>query len=61
MSKLLLLLLLLLSANFVRRLLLQLFQFARNHRGLYQNSVPSAGKFYASSGDEVADQYSSIM
>lgn len=34
------------------RLLLQLFQFAQNHRGLYQNSVPSAGNFYRSSGDE---------
>jgi hypothetical protein len=32
---------------------LQLFSFAKNHRGLYQNSVPGAAKFYASSGDEV--------
>ncbi|XP_020086791.1 endoglucanase 13-like [Ananas comosus] len=30
----------------------QLFDFARNHRGLYQNSVPVAGKYYSSSGDE---------
>uniref|UniRef100_J3M3N4 Endoglucanase n=1 Tax=Oryza brachyantha TaxID=4533 RepID=J3M3N4_ORYBR len=30
----------------------QLFEFAKNHRGLYHNSVPSAAKFYASSGDE---------
>ncbi|XP_072960101.1 endoglucanase 13-like [Typha angustifolia] len=30
----------------------QLFDFARNHRGLYQNSVPAAGKSYASSGDD---------
>lgn len=30
----------------------QLFQFAQNHRGLYQSSVPSAGNFYRSSGDE---------
>ncbi|CAM0958146.1 unnamed protein product [Alopecurus aequalis] len=29
-----------------------LFEFAKNHRGLYQNSVPSAGSFYRSSGDE---------
>jgi hypothetical protein len=48
--------LLILAANFVSRLLLQLFQFAQNHRGLYQYSVPSAVKFYASSDDEVADQ-----
>jgi hypothetical protein len=32
---------------------LQLFRFAKNHRGLYQNSVPGAAKFYPSSGDEV--------
>nr|AGG19097.1 cellulase [Zea mays] len=31
----------------------QLFSFAKNHRGLYQNSVPGAAKFYASSGDEM--------
>ncbi|XBJ22588.1 hypothetical protein VPH35_000959 [Triticum aestivum] len=30
----------------------QLFQFAKNHRGLYQNSIPSARSFYSSSGDE---------
>ncbi|KAJ3688114.1 hypothetical protein LUZ61_017278 [Rhynchospora tenuis] len=30
----------------------QLFDFARNHRGLYQNSVPVAGIFYSSSGDD---------
>ncbi|KAJ1695580.1 hypothetical protein LUZ63_012278 [Rhynchospora breviuscula] len=30
----------------------QLFDFARNHRGLYQNSVPVAGVFYSSSGDD---------
>uniref|UniRef100_A0ACD5ZQX3 Uncharacterized protein n=1 Tax=Avena sativa TaxID=4498 RepID=A0ACD5ZQX3_AVESA len=30
----------------------QLFEFAKNHRGLYQNSVPSAGNFYHSSSDE---------
>uniref|UniRef100_A0ACD5TY72 Uncharacterized protein n=1 Tax=Avena sativa TaxID=4498 RepID=A0ACD5TY72_AVESA len=30
----------------------QLFEFAKNHRGLYQNSVPSAGNFYRSSSDE---------
>ncbi|CAN6340477.1 unnamed protein product [Urochloa humidicola] len=30
----------------------QLFSFARNHRGLYHNSVPDAAKFYPSSGDE---------
>ncbi|CAN6349596.1 unnamed protein product [Urochloa humidicola] len=30
----------------------QLFRFARNHRGLYHNSVPGAAKFYPSSGDE---------
>ena len=41
------------SANFLSDLLLQLFQFAKNHRGLYQNSIPSARSFYSSSGDEV--------
>ncbi|XP_051227686.1 endoglucanase 14-like [Lolium perenne] len=30
----------------------QLFEFAKNHRGLYQNSVPSVRSFYSSSGDE---------
>ncbi|KAJ1261438.1 hypothetical protein BS78_09G029500 [Paspalum vaginatum] len=30
----------------------QLFRFVKNHRGLYHNSVPSAGKFYPSSGAE---------
>ncbi|XP_062173735.1 endoglucanase 13-like [Alnus glutinosa] len=30
----------------------QLYDFARNHRGLYQNSIPVAGKFYSSSGFE---------
>ncbi|KAI5017263.1 hypothetical protein ZWY2020_037641 [Hordeum vulgare] len=30
----------------------QLFQFAKNHRGLYQNSIPSSRSFYSSSGDE---------
>ncbi|KAJ8476759.1 hypothetical protein OPV22_020486 [Ensete ventricosum] len=30
----------------------QLLDFARNHRGLYQNSVPQAGQFYSSSGDD---------
>ncbi|XP_042515634.1 endoglucanase 13-like [Macadamia integrifolia] len=30
----------------------QLFDFARNHQGLYQNSIPVAGKFYSSSGYE---------
>ena len=44
------------SANFLSDLLLQLFQFAKNHRGLYQNSIPSARSFYSSSGDEVAHQ-----
>jgi hypothetical protein len=38
-------------ANFVIHL--QLFEFAKNHRGLYQNSVPSVRSFYSSSGDEV--------
>ncbi|KAI4365274.1 hypothetical protein MLD38_021271 [Melastoma candidum] len=28
----------------------QLFDFASNHQGLYQSSIPSAGGFYASSG-----------
>ncbi|KAI6706354.1 hypothetical protein NL676_009316 [Syzygium grande] len=28
----------------------QLFDFARNHPGQYQNSIPVAGKFYSSSG-----------
>lgn len=28
----------------------QLFDFARNHQGLYQSSIPSAGGFYASNG-----------
>jgi hypothetical protein len=32
---------------------MQLYDFARNHRGLYQNSIPVAGKFYSSSGFEV--------
>uniref|UniRef100_A0A0D3G2U0 Endoglucanase n=1 Tax=Oryza barthii TaxID=65489 RepID=A0A0D3G2U0_9ORYZ len=43
------------DANFSSTLLVhakQLFEFAKNHRGLYHNSVPSAAKFYASSGDE---------
>ncbi|KAF6993545.1 hypothetical protein CFC21_010422 [Triticum aestivum] len=30
----------------------QLFQFARNHRGLYHNSIPSTRGFYSSSSDE---------
>ncbi|CAK9172116.1 unnamed protein product [Ilex paraguariensis] len=30
----------------------QLFDFAINHRGQYQNSIPVAGKFYSSSGYE---------
>ncbi|KAG2624395.1 hypothetical protein PVAP13_3KG126800 [Panicum virgatum] len=30
----------------------QLFRFAKNRRGLYHNSVPGAGEFYPSSGDE---------
>ncbi|EXB55167.1 Endoglucanase 13 [Morus notabilis] len=30
----------------------QLFNFARKHPGLYQNSIPEAGKIYASSGYE---------
>ncbi|KAH6787327.1 glycosyl hydrolase 9B10 [Perilla frutescens var. hirtella] len=30
----------------------QLFEFARNHRGQYQNSIPAAGQFYSSSGYE---------
>ncbi|KAF8402624.1 hypothetical protein HHK36_010713 [Tetracentron sinense] len=30
----------------------QLFDFGRNHPGMYQNSIPVAGKFYASSGYE---------
>ncbi|KAI4989046.1 hypothetical protein ZWY2020_036363 [Hordeum vulgare] len=29
-----------------------LFQFAKNHRGLYQNNIPSSKNFYSSSGDE---------
>ncbi|XP_058724143.1 endoglucanase 13-like [Vicia villosa] len=28
----------------------QLFDFANNHQGLYQNSIPPAGKIYSSSG-----------
>uniref|UniRef100_A0A0E0KY14 Endoglucanase n=1 Tax=Oryza punctata TaxID=4537 RepID=A0A0E0KY14_ORYPU len=43
------------DANYASTLLVhakQLFEFAKNHRGLYHNSVPSAAKFYASSGDE---------
>lgn len=32
---------------------MQLYDFARNHQGLYQNSIPAAGKFYSSSGFEV--------
>ncbi|OVA09799.1 Glycoside hydrolase [Macleaya cordata] len=28
----------------------QLFEFARNHQGLYQSSIPAAAKFYSSSG-----------
>ncbi|KAI5021396.1 hypothetical protein ZWY2020_058126 [Hordeum vulgare] len=32
----------------------QLFQFAKNHRGPYQNNNPSSRNFYSSSGDEVA-------
>ena len=31
----------------------QLFEFARNHPGQYQDSIPVAGKFYSSSGYEV--------
>ncbi|KAG6519396.1 hypothetical protein ZIOFF_022889 [Zingiber officinale] len=34
----------------------QLFDFATNNRGLYQNSVPVAGAFYSSSGDDVINQ-----
>ncbi|KAM1262784.1 hypothetical protein PS2_027649 [Malus domestica] len=30
----------------------QLFEFARNHPGIYSNSISAAGKFYASSGYE---------
>ncbi|XP_010231817.2 endoglucanase 14 [Brachypodium distachyon] len=30
----------------------QLFEFAKNHRGLYHNSVPSAKIFYPSGGDQ---------
>ncbi|TXG62443.1 hypothetical protein EZV62_009437 [Acer yangbiense] len=30
----------------------QLFDFAHNHAGIYQNSIPVAGKFYSSSGYE---------
>ncbi|KAJ0099279.1 hypothetical protein Patl1_21054 [Pistacia atlantica] len=30
----------------------QLFEFARNNPGLYQNSIPGAGNFYSSSGCE---------
>ncbi|XVF24253.1 hypothetical protein REPUB_Repub13aG0111700 [Reevesia pubescens] len=30
----------------------QLFDFARNHQGVYQSSIPVAGKFYSSSGYE---------
>nr|QCQ73718.1 endo-(1,4)-beta-D-glucanase [Litchi chinensis] len=30
----------------------QLFDFARNHPGLYHNSIPAAGQFYSSSGHE---------
>ncbi|KAJ3676353.1 hypothetical protein LUZ60_003765 [Juncus effusus] len=30
----------------------QLFDFAKNHRGLYQNSVSVAGQSYSSSGDD---------
>ncbi|KAK6145520.1 hypothetical protein DH2020_022340 [Rehmannia glutinosa] len=32
---------------------LRLFDFARNHPGVYQNSIPVAGQFYTSSGYEV--------
>lgn len=32
---------------------MQLFDFATSNRGLYQNSVPEAGGFYSSSGDDV--------
>lgn len=31
----------------------ELFEFARNNPGLYQNSIPGAGNFYSSSGCEV--------
>lgn len=34
-------------------LLLQLFDFAVNHKGLYQQSIPSAQSFYSSSGYNV--------
>ncbi|XWS65745.1 hypothetical protein CRYUN_Cryun05aG0139600 [Craigia yunnanensis] len=30
----------------------QLFDFGRNHQGVYQSSIPLAGKFYSSSGFE---------
>ncbi|KAF0923085.1 hypothetical protein E2562_003312 [Oryza meyeriana var. granulata] len=43
------------DGNYASTLLMhakQLFEFAKNHRGLYHNSVPSAAMFYASSGDE---------
>ncbi|KAK7852647.1 endoglucanase 13 [Quercus suber] len=30
----------------------QLFDFARNHQGVYQSSIPQAGNFYSSSGFE---------
>ncbi|CAL9763250.1 unnamed protein product [Musa acuminata subsp. burmannicoides] len=33
---------------------MQLFDLAKNHRGLYQNSVPPAGQFYSCSGDDVS-------
>ncbi|CAL9184929.1 unnamed protein product [Musa hybrid cultivar] len=33
---------------------MQLFDLAKNHRGLYQNSVPPAGQFYSCSGDYVS-------
>ncbi|KAI4980023.1 hypothetical protein ZWY2020_016776 [Hordeum vulgare] len=36
--------------NIARKL--KLFQFAKNHRGLYQNSIPSSRNSYSSSGDE---------
>ncbi|KAH7667580.1 Glycoside hydrolase family 9 protein [Dioscorea alata] len=38
----------------------QLFQFANDHRGIYQESVPVAGKFYASSGFDDEYQWAAI-
>ncbi|KAH7667581.1 Glycoside hydrolase family 9 protein [Dioscorea alata] len=38
----------------------QLFQFANEHRGLYQQSVPVAGKYYSSSGFDDEYQWAAV-